>query len=424
MSTYSKSSFGTRITGHSGIRELMLDIGEARKMAGDDALMMGGGNPSHISEVQQIWRDRLQSLINPPYEIDSILADYDGPAGSSRFLEAIAVFFNREFGWNITSKNVAVTNGGQTAFFFLLNLLAGRRDDGSNSHILLPLMPEYIGYSDQSIDQNLFVAKQPDIELIGEHHFKYHINFDTLEITDQTAAVCVSRPTNPSSNVLTDDEIERLSDLTREAGIPLIIDNAYGAPFPGVIFEDVKPIWDEHIILTLSLSKLGLPGIRTGIVIAQEKIIEDLTTMTAIIGLANTNVGQAITTPLIESGEILDISRNLIRPYYENKAHIAEKLLTENLPDDIPWRAHKSEGAFFLWIWFEGLPISSKELYQRMKARKTFIIPGEYFFYGLDTENWSHSRECIRLSFTQPAEVLQKGIQILGEEIRRAYEEK
>ncbi len=422
MPSFQKSSFGSRITGHSGIRELMLDLGEARAMAGNDALMMGGGNPAHIPEVQLIWRERLQALIDPPNEIDSILVDYDGPAGNPRFLEAIATFFNREFGWEISSKNVAVTNGGQTAFFFLLNLLAGRRDDGTNSHILLPLMPEYIGYADQNIDTDIFVAKRPKIELFGDHQFKYHIDFDALEITGQTAAVCVSRPTNPSSNVLTDDEINHLSELTREAGIPLIIDNAYGAPFPGVIFEEVKPIWDEHIILTLSLSKLGLPGTRTGIVIAQEEIIEDLTTMTAVIGLANTNVGQAIVAPLIESGEILSISRDLIRPYYKKRAQHAEELLNKHLPADLPWRVHKSEGAFFVWIWFENLPISTKELYQRLKARKTFIVPGEYFFYGLETENWPHSRECIRLSFTQPADVLEKGICILGEEIRRAYE--
>lgn len=423
MPSFRKSSFGSRITGHSGIRELMVDIGDARSAAGKDAIMMGGGNPAHIPEVQSIWRDRLQALIEAPHEIDSVLVDYDGPAGNPRFLEAIAGFFNREFGWNISAKNVAVTNGGQTAFFFLLNLLAGRRDDGSHSHILLPLMPEYIGYADQSIDAGLFVARQPKIELIGDHHFKYHIDFDALDITDQTAAVCVSRPTNPSSNVLTNDEIARLSDLTREAGIPLIIDNAYGAPFPGVIFEEVEPVWDEHIILTLSLSKLGLPGTRTGIVIAQQEIIENLTTMTAIIGLANTNVGQAIVTPLVESGKILDISRDLIRPYYQQRALHTGELLDRHLPSDLPWRVHKSEGAFFVWLWFEDLPIPTKELYQRLKARKTFIVPGEYFFYGLETEDWPHSRECIRLSFTQPENVLEKGIQILGEEIRRAYDE-
>ena len=423
MVAFRKSLFGSQISGHSGIRDLMVDIGEARFAMGNEALMMGGGNPSHNPEVQLIWRERLQSLIDSPYEIDSVLVDYDGPAGNPRFLEAIAALFNREFNWNISAKNVAVTNGGQTAFFFLLNLLAGRREDGSDSHILMPLMPEYIGYADQSIDANLFVAKQPDIELIGDHQFKYHIDFDALDITDQTAAICVSRPTNPSSNVLTDDEIERLSDLACEADIPLIIDNAYGAPFPGVIFEDVKPIWNEHIILTLSLSKLGLPGTRTGIVIAREDIIEDLTTMTAIIGLANANIGQAIVTPLIESGEILNISQNLIRPFYEKKARHAEQLLREQLPPELPWRIHKSEGAFFVWIWFKNLPITTRELYERLKARKTFIVPGEYFFYGLETENWPHSRECIRLSFTQPEEVLEKGIHIFAEEIRRAYEE-
>ena len=121
-----------------------------------------------------------------------------------------------------------------------------------------------------------------------------------MTVTDDIAAICVSRPTNPTGNVLTDEEIARLSDLAKSHGIPLIIDNAYGAPFPNIIFTDAKPVWDEHIILTLSLSKIGLPGTRTGIVIANPKIAAAVASMSAIIGLANPNIGQAIAQPLVE----------------------------------------------------------------------------------------------------------------------------
>ena len=79
------------------------------------------------------------------------------------------------------------------------------------------------------------------------------MDFDKLEVTPDIAAICASRPTNPTGNVLTDAEVSRLSDIARENGIPLIIDNAYGAPFPGILFADATPYWDEHVILTLSL---------------------------------------------------------------------------------------------------------------------------------------------------------------------------
>src|ERR1019366_9594599 len=104
---------------------------------------------------------------------------------------------------------------------------------------------------------------------------------------DGISALCVSRPTNPSGNVLTDDEVARLAAATAGADIPLIIDNAYGLPFPGIVFAQATPYWDPNVVLCMSLSKLGLPTSRTGIIIAQPKIIEAISAMNAIASLAN-----------------------------------------------------------------------------------------------------------------------------------------
>jgi valine--pyruvate aminotransferase len=418
-----KSIFARNLTRRTGTLELMEDLGEAMTTGRGEMLMMGGGNPGHIPEIQALWRQRMRELLDDEAAFDSILGDYDQPAGNPRFREAVAGLLQREFGWPITAANIAVTNGGQTAFFFLLNRFAGDFADGSHRRILLPLVPEYIGYADQSVSRDLFSARRPAIELIGDHSFKYHIDFEHLDLSDDLAAIAVSRPTNPSSNVLTGAEIDRLSDLARDRGIPLLIDNAYGVPFPGVIFTDAAPVWAPHIVLSLSLSKLGLPGTRTGIVVAREEIIHELSAINAITSLANNNIGQALTRPLMESGDVLAISRDIIRPFYQRKADLALSLLTDALPADLPWRVHKVEGAFFLWIWFRDLPIPTRELYQRLKARKTLIIPGESFFFGLDTAGWHHSRECIRLSHTQSEDTVRRGIAILAEEIRRAYGE-
>jgi len=43
----------------------------------------------------------------------------------------------------------------------------------------------------------------------------------------------------------------------------------------------------------------------------------------------------------------------------------------------LPYHVHKPEGAFFLWLWFEGLPVSSQELYERLKKRGVAIIADE-----------------------------------------------
>ena len=49
----------------------------------------------------------------------------------------------------------------------------------------------------------------------------------------------------------------------------------------------------------------------------------------------------------------------------------------------LPLRIHRPEGAFFLWLWFPGLPIPSAELYRRLKQRGVYVLSGHHFFPGL-----------------------------------------
>jgi len=418
------SEFGQRLCCGSGIGELMDDLGHALAAGGDQINMLGGGQPAHIAEMDALWRKRIEAITAAPGELEHMLGNYEPPAGSTSFRQAIADLFHREFGWDLSADNIAITMGGQSAFFCLFNALGGRFANGQQKKILLPLVPEYIGYADQSVGGSLFRSVKPRIEYTGEHEFKYRVDFDNLEVSDDIAAICVSRPTNPTGNVLTDNEIAQLAQLAEDNGIPLIIDNAYGAPFPNVIFTKATPIWNDNIILTLSLSKLGLPGTRTGIVIARPEIIKAVASMTSIIGLANTNTGQAIAQPLIESGEILRLSNELVQPFYRDKSVQAQAWVQQYFDPTLDYYIHRSEGALFLWAWFKGLPITSRELYERLKARNVLVVPGSYFFFGQDESDWKHRDECIRINFSMPAEDVQAGIRIIGEEVSKAYDEK
>ena len=415
------SEFGQGLCTGSGIGELMEDLGAALAAGGERMRMLGGGQPAHIPEIDAVWRRRMEEIMASEGELERMLGDYEGPAGNKRFRDSLAALFGREFGWDVGEENVAVTAGGQTAFFFLFNSLAGRFADGRRRKILLPLVPEYIGYANQSTGGPLFRAVKPRLELIGDHEFKYRVDFENLEIDEEVAALCVSRPTNPTGNVLTDNEIRHLAQLAEDNEIPLIIDNAYGAPFPNIIFSEATPIWNEHIILTQSLSKVGLPGTRTGVVIAREEVIRWVQSMTSIVGLANTNAGQAIMQPLLENGEILRLSNEVIQQFYRVRSEQARALVEKYFDPALPWRVHKREGALFLWLWLEDLPITTGELYERLKARDVLVVAGNYFFYGLDEESWRHRNECLRISFTMAEETVREGFRIIGEEVRKAY---
>ncbi|HHF3204437.1 valine--pyruvate transaminase [Vibrio alginolyticus] len=412
------SKFGEKFNQYSGITQLMDDLNDGLRTPG--AIMLGGGNPAAIPAMLDYFHQTSEEMLASG-ELVAALANYDGPQGKDAFVKALAQLFRETYGWDISEKNISLTNGSQSGFFYLFNLLAGKQPDGSHKKVLLPIAPEYIGYGDAGIDEDIFISYHPEIELLDNGLFKYHVDFEQLAVDDSVAAICASRPTNPTGNVLTDEEVRKLDKLARENNIPLIIDNAYGLPFPNIIFEDVEPFWNENTILCMSLSKLGLPGVRCGIVIASKEITQALTNMNGIISLAPGSVGPALANHIIGKGDLLKLSSEVIKPFYKQKSQRAVELLQQAITDE-RFRIHKPEGAIFLWLWFDELPITTMELYQRLKARGVLIVPGEYFFIGQQDE-WDHAHQCLRMNYVQDDEMMQKGIAIIAEEVEKAYRE-
>jgi len=414
------SAFGDKFSASTGIVELMDDLGTALN-ENPDMIFMGGGNPGRIPEAEAIFKKRLEAVLQDPQQLHSLMGIYQSPQGDKLSLNQIASLLRKEFGWDVSDRNIAISNGSQPAFFILYNMLAGTMSDGTHRSIHLPLAPEYIGYTDIGLSEQFFTATRPEIELLDERMFKYHVDFSKLQVTEKTAAMCVSRPTNPTGNVLTDDEVEHLDEIAQAADIPLIIDGAYGLPFPGILFNEAKPHWNQNTVLVLSLSKLGLPGVRTGIVVAREDVIQAFSNANTVVSLACGNFGPTIARELFRTGEILSLSRKLIKPFYQQRATQAVKWFKESF-GDVPYRIHKPEGAIFLWLWFDGLPISSQELYERLKRRGVLVVPGHNFFPGMD-KAWRHQQECIRVSYAQDGDTVRKGITLIAEEVTKAYKQ-
>lgn len=392
----------------------MRDLSTSQLANGQPLYELGGGNPAQIPEINTQFGALLHEYADNPARFTNSSTRYSAPQGETGFINSLVKLLNSHYKWSISEQNIVLTNGSQNAFFMLFNLLAGHSQSGFKK-ILLPMAPEYIGYEDVAIAESIFVSQRPSIELIGDHQFKYRLDMDSLSIEPDIAAICVSRPTNPTGNVMTDEEIQWLDELAQKNGIPLIIDNAYGAPFPNIINVPCSLNWHENIVLSLSLSKLGLPGTRTGIVIASSEIIDALTKMNAVMNLAPTALCAGIVQPIFEDGSVLDLCNDHIQPFYQHKAALAMQWFEEAFAN-LPARAHKVEGAIFLWLWFPELKVSSAELYQRLKKRGVIVVPGNYFFPGLD-EPWDHKHQCIRVNISGGEQSTKTGLSIIADEL-------
>lgn len=423
--TYSFSDFGEKLTGRSGILQLMDDLGRPLP-EGVTPYRLGGGNPAQVPEVIALYRSAMENIMAEDKGFENLISLYDAPQGRVQFIETFAKFLSSKYGWKVGPENIAITNGSQSAFFYLFNLFSGTftsKVDGSKKikKILFPLVPEYIGYADQCIEPDVLISVPAKCEYFDDRTFKYHIDFDLLETLlssrDDIGAMCVSRPTNPSGNVLTNKEIKSLSGLAKKYNIPLFVDNAYGLPFPNIVFtEDATPYWDESIVFSMSLSKIGLPSLRTGIIVAEPKIAQALANLNAIAALATGSVGQALAEKAIASGEILKVAETAVKPFYEKRSRQAIEWIHEFFDGSDYW-IHRSEGSIFLWLYLRDLKISTKELYEKLKEQGVITVPGEHFFFGVDDprENChGHYDKCLRLNYSGPQDEVREGLKLLA----------
>jgi valine--pyruvate aminotransferase len=412
------TEYGQRISGETGVSKAMSEM-TSTTGAIQPVARLGGGNPALIDAVTKIYTASVRELLNDPQQMATMLGEYDGPRGNADFVEAIKNYLNKHHNLGISEDNITITAGSQTGYFVLLNMLAGQSHDRMR-RLLFPLTPEYLGYNDVLIEPDALAFRRPLITKIGAHEFQYGIDFNALNIDESIGAICLSRPTNPSGNVLTDQEMQRLGTLARAHDIPLIIDSAYGSPFPGIIAPGFNLYWDDHTIMSMSLSKIGLPSTHVGIFIGPPDIMAALGRASSTVSLAPPSFGQYLVRPLLAGDDMERVVSDHIRPYYLDRVEKAHQLVKAHFPDDLPWRLHTWQGSFFFWLWLDGVKMGGSELHDYLISRGVVTVPGEYFFPAKEHE-WPHTKQCIRLDIARPDAELEAGFSILAEAIKKAY---
>jgi valine--pyruvate aminotransferase len=132
-------------------------------------------------------------------------------------------------------------------------------------------------------------------------------------------------------------------------------------------------------------------------------------------------VGPQLLRGSLADGSLAHLCSSTLRPYYEERRRLALEAIDARCAD-LPVRVHCADGAFFLWLWCENLPIDSRELYTRLKDRGVIVLPGNDFFIGADA-GWRHRRECLRISYAGEVDTIERGIAVIMDEVGRAYAE-
>ncbi|BAZ45752.1 valine--pyruvate transaminase [Chondrocystis sp. NIES-4102] len=416
------SQFGSQMSQLTGVRAIMKDIIETlRDNADKEFINLSAGNPVILPEIEQLWRDCTQELLNSP-EYGEVVCRYGSSQGYAPLIEAIVKDFNTRYNLNLSDRHVLITPGSQALYLYAANAFGGYTTSGELKQIVLPLSPDYTGYGGVTLTNEALIAYKPFLEIDADkHRFKYRPDFSQLQINEKTGCVIFSRPCNPTGNVLTDLEVNKIATLAANHDVPVLIDSAYAPPFPALNFTQMTPQFGNNIIHCMSLSKAGLPGERIGIAIGDPKLIQVLESFQTNACIHSSRYGQAIAAKAIASGKLADLSETVIRPHYKQKIAVLESTLDKYMPKDIPWFLHQGEGAIFAWLWLQDLPMTDWEFYQKLKQVGVIVVPGSTFFPGLQ-ENWQHKQQCLRISLTATEAEIAEAMQRLAQVTQNTYQ--
>ncbi len=167
----------------------------------------------------------------------------------------------------LTADDVLTTGGAAGALFIVATCLLGPQDH------LVVVRPNYATNLETP---RAIGCRVSFIDLRFENGFRLDMDQLAAAITPQTKLVSITCPHNPTGTVLTEGQLRDLARITAARGCRLLVDETYRE----LAYAGALPIaasLGHNVISVSSLSKAyGVPGIRMGWLITQDKALREL----------------------------------------------------------------------------------------------------------------------------------------------------
>ena len=322
------------------------------------------GNPSipSPSQVNQAIRDILT-------DTDSLLVHgYTSAVGDLAARQAIADDLNARYHAGVKPENLFLGCGAAPELAAVFRALAV---PGAEILAIAPYFPEYKPFVENA--GAAFKVVAPDVP-----DFQIRMEAVAEMLTENTVAVIVNSPNNPSGVVYTRETLEALAALlTRKAGeyghpIYIVADEPYRelvydgaeAPFIPLIYPDT--------VVCYSYSKsLSLPGERIGYVYVPEAATDSAALYAAVAG-ASRAAGHVCAPSLWQ--KVIARCAHLrpdLKSYDRNRRALYEGLTA------MGYEMAKPDGAFYLFIKAPGGDANAFS--EKAKQKDLLLVPGDGF---------------------------------------------
>lgn len=221
---------------------------------------------------------------------------------------------------------------------------------------------------------------------------------------------------NPTGYSTNEERRRQVLDLASRFNFIILEDNPYGELcYEGCTPPSYKSLDTEsRVIYVGSYSKIFIPGIRVGWIVAPPPVVEKLVLLKQSADLCSGSLGQRLVYRMALDGYVDENLSRIINLYRQKRDTLLYNM-KQFFPPEIKYT--KPQGGFFIWVTFPEYYPPADEILSAAIERKVAFVHGQGFF---SNGGGTHTA---RFSFSQPhVEDIHKGISRLGDlfgEIRR-----
>lgn len=273
--------------------------------------------------------------------LEKNITKYTPSAGLKSYTEAVAHFYQEQFGADVKANQVVAACGGKQAIFNAVCTVVGAGDE-----VLIPKpywvsFPEMVTFTGA---KNVFIETEETDFILTADQVKE-------KITDKTKLLIVNSPSNPTGRVVPADEMRKIIEVCAEKGVYVITDECYlffVYPPNEVFSASVLPKeLRDFVCVAGSFSKTyAMTGWRIGYTIANEDWTKQLVKVQSHSATHPTSFVQyACARALERREESMAAVSAMLSEYEKRKNWLIPALRTVN-----GFKVAEPEGAFYAFI--------------------------------------------------------------------------
>ena len=347
------------------------------------------GNPS--VPVPDDYTKEMEELLKTKTSME--LHGYSPSLGLPVFKESVAASLNRRFGMNYTPEYIFPTSGAAGALAHALRCVT---KPGDEVLTFAPYFPEYGPYV------NLTGAV---LKVVPADTESFQINFEKLTemLNENTAAVLINTPNNPSGAVYSAETLEKLAKLLtekqQEYGHEIFIIS--DEPYREIVFDGAElPYVSRFYANTLSCysysKSLSLPGERIGYV-AVNPACKDAELLVPMMGQISRGIGHNCPSSSIQLAVAKVVDETADMKVYETNMKLLYQALT-----DLGFSCVRPGGTFYIFP--KALEEDAVAFCKKALQYDLILVPSDSFgvkgyfrtAYCIDTEKVERSLEALR----------------------------